>query len=152
MEPPVSEVVELGTRRLEEEEYGRGMISRTDVMFPGFCTNFTANSHYGTSTGVGWDDPLQILKHKGEQVISALKIEISIFIMLSNPSMKELKLFFPLEIFLVSAIALAVVVRVLNLSSQEFWYDEVLSLLISGGQKIAYRTPGDLRSHLLARP
>ncbi|HEY9641109.1 MAG TPA: glycosyltransferase family 39 protein [Coleofasciculaceae cyanobacterium] len=57
--------------------------------------------------------------------------------------MKELKLFLALEILLISAIALAVMVRVLNLSSQEFWYDEVVSLLISGGQKIAYRTPGD---------
>ncbi|MBW4661596.1 MAG: glycosyltransferase family 39 protein [Drouetiella hepatica Uher 2000/2452] len=58
--------------------------------------------------------------------------------------MKQIKLSFSLEIFLVAAIAFAVFVRVLNLSSQEFWYDEVLSLLISGGQKIAYRTPGDL--------
>jgi len=50
----------------------------------------------------------------------------------------------PLEILLVFAIALAVTLRILNLNNHEFWYDEVLSLLLFGGQKTAYETPGDV--------
>lgn len=42
-----------------------------------------------------------------------------------------------------AAIAIAVALRILNLSSREFWYDEVLSVLLSTGQKIAYQTPTD---------
>jgi uncharacterized membrane protein len=42
-----------------------------------------------------------------------------------------------------AAIAIAVALRILNLGSREFWYDEVLSLLLSTGQKIAYQTPKD---------
>ncbi|MBR8837204.1 MAG: glycosyltransferase family 39 protein [Stigonema ocellatum SAG 48.90 = DSM 106950] len=41
------------------------------------------------------------------------------------------------------AIALAIVLRILNLGSREFWYDEVLSLLLSTGQNSAYHTPGN---------
>ncbi|WP_017720222.1 glycosyltransferase family 39 protein [Kamptonema formosum] len=43
----------------------------------------------------------------------------------------------------IAAIAIAVALRILNLGSREFWYDEVLSLLLSTGQKIAYQTPKD---------
>ncbi|HIK09451.1 MAG TPA: glycosyltransferase family 39 protein [Oscillatoriaceae cyanobacterium M33_DOE_052] len=47
------------------------------------------------------------------------------------------------EYFFLIAIALGILLRCLNLGSREFWYDEVLSLLLSSGQKIAYYTPGD---------
>lgn len=42
------------------------------------------------------------------------------------------------------AIALAVLVRIIYLGSREFWYDEVLSLLLSTGQRSSYTNPGDL--------
>lgn len=44
---------------------------------------------------------------------------------------------------LIIAIAIAVLLRILNLGSRELWYDEVLSLLLSTGQKVAYHTPED---------
>ncbi len=46
--------------------------------------------------------------------------------------------------FLSIAIAIAIILRVINLGSREFWYDEVLSVLIGNGQKANYQTPGDL--------
>ncbi|MFN6571355.1 glycosyltransferase family 39 protein [Dendronalium sp. ChiSLP03b] len=55
----------------------------------------------------------------------------------------KLSVSFSLEWLLLSAIAVAVILRILNLGSREFWYDEVLSLLISTGQKGAYNSPGD---------
>ena len=45
---------------------------------------------------------------------------------------------------LLIVIAIAVLLRVVNLDSREFWYDEVLSLLLAGGQKNAYQTPGEV--------
>lgn len=45
---------------------------------------------------------------------------------------------------LLIVIAIAVLLRVINLSSREFWYDEVLSLLLSTGQKTSYSTPKEL--------
>ncbi|NES80170.1 MAG: hypothetical protein F6K10_00965 [Moorea sp. SIO2B7] len=50
---------------------------------------------------------------------------------------------FSLELLLLSAIAIAVLLRIINLGSREFWYDEVLSLLLCTGQKIAYKSPPD---------
>lgn len=44
---------------------------------------------------------------------------------------------------LLIVIAIAVLLRVVNLSRREFWYDEVLSLLLVTGQKTAYKTPQD---------
>lgn len=44
---------------------------------------------------------------------------------------------------LLLAIALGVTLRVVQLSSRELWYDEVLSLLLSTGNKGLYQTPGD---------
>lgn len=63
-----------------------------------------------------------------------------------DKSLGNSKLFvsFSLEWLLLSAIAVAVLLRILNLGSREFWYDEVLSLLISTGQKSAYQPPGDV--------
>ncbi|HEY9751169.1 MAG TPA: glycosyltransferase family 39 protein [Allocoleopsis sp.] len=49
-----------------------------------------------------------------------------------------------LETLLILAIAIGVLLRLLNLGSREFWYDEVLSLLLSSGQKVAYQGPEDL--------
>jgi uncharacterized membrane protein len=46
--------------------------------------------------------------------------------------------------FLVVAIAIAVILRIINLDSREFWYDEVLSLLLSTGQKKLYQHPSDI--------
>ncbi|TAE56826.1 MAG: hypothetical protein EAZ87_17505 [Nostocales cyanobacterium] len=41
-------------------------------------------------------------------------------------------------------IALGVILRIVNLGSREFWYDEVLSLLLSTGNKNSYQNPGEL--------
>jgi uncharacterized membrane protein len=43
-----------------------------------------------------------------------------------------------LDFFLLAAIALATLLRLVNLETHELWYDEVLSLLLSTGQKNAY--------------
>ena len=48
------------------------------------------------------------------------------------------------EWLLLGAIALAVILRIIHLGSREFWYDEVLSLLLSTGKKSLYSTPKDL--------
>lgn len=45
---------------------------------------------------------------------------------------------------LLIVIAIAILLRILNLGSREFWYDEVLSLLVSTGQGINYRGPKQL--------
>jgi uncharacterized membrane protein len=42
------------------------------------------------------------------------------------------------------AIFICVLLRILNIGSREFWYDEVLSLLLATGNKGAYSTPGDI--------
>lgn len=49
-----------------------------------------------------------------------------------------------LEIIALVAIALAVLLRIINLGSREFWYDEVLSLLLSSGQRNNYQGLSDL--------
>ncbi|MGF1480238.1 MAG: glycosyltransferase family 39 protein [Cyanophyceae cyanobacterium] len=49
-----------------------------------------------------------------------------------------------LEFLLLALIAIAVLLRIVYVGEREFWYDEVLSLLLSTGQKGAYRTPGDV--------
>lgn len=51
---------------------------------------------------------------------------------------------FSVEVWAIAAIALGIFLRIINLGSREFWYDEVLSLLLSTGQKIAYQTPEEL--------
>ena len=57
--------------------------------------------------------------------------------------MVQLKKNFSLELCLIIAIAIAVILRIINLDSREFWYDEVLSLLLSTGQKKFYSHPTD---------
>ena len=51
---------------------------------------------------------------------------------------------FSCQIFLLGAIAVAIILRIINLGTREFWYDEVLSLLLSTSQKGSYQTPGDV--------
>ncbi len=51
---------------------------------------------------------------------------------------------FSVEFWAVGAIALGIFLRIINLGRREFWYDEVLALLLSSGQKIAYQTPEEL--------
>lgn len=51
---------------------------------------------------------------------------------------------FSLELFLIIAIAITCILRIINLDSREFWYDEVLSLLLSTGQKKLYNNPSDV--------
>ncbi|MBD2060434.1 glycosyltransferase family 39 protein [Oculatella sp. FACHB-28] len=63
---------------------------------------------------------------------------------LKGIKLNRFELLSPLEVLLFFAIALAVTLRILNLSSHEFWYDEVLSLLLFSGQKTAYETPGEV--------
>jgi uncharacterized membrane protein len=49
-----------------------------------------------------------------------------------------------LELVLGLALAIALLLRLLNLSTREFWYDEVLSLLLTTGQKPLYTTPSEV--------
>lgn len=49
-----------------------------------------------------------------------------------------------LELLLLAAIAIGIILRIINLSSREFWYDEVLSLTIAAGQLKAYQNPSGL--------
>ncbi|NER33809.1 MAG: hypothetical protein F6J93_07095 [Oscillatoria sp. SIO1A7] len=64
------------------------------------------------------------------------------------------KLTFPrplsLEALLMAAIAFGVFWRFVNLGNREFWYDEVLSLILFTGQKIAYSSPSENAPVLLA--
>ena len=43
---------------------------------------------------------------------------------------------------MLAAIAIAISLRIILIGSREFWYDEVLSLLLSNGQKVNYIHPG----------
>lgn len=49
-----------------------------------------------------------------------------------------------LDLVLLIAIAIAILIRIINLGSREFWYDEILSLLLSTGQKGLYKSPEDV--------
>ncbi|MBF2020847.1 MAG: glycosyltransferase family 39 protein [Hydrococcus sp. C42_A2020_068] len=57
--------------------------------------------------------------------------------------MAKIPKYFSVELLLLVAIAIAVLIRIINLGSREFWYDEVLSLLLSTGQKGLYKHPDD---------
>lgn len=48
-----------------------------------------------------------------------------------------------LEILLGCVIAIGICFRLLNLGTREFWYDEVLSLLLSTGQRLQYSLQGE---------
>ncbi|WP_016951104.1 glycosyltransferase family 39 protein [Anabaena sp. PCC 7108] len=60
-----------------------------------------------------------------------------------NLAIYKLNKFFSIEKIALIVIALAVVLRIINLGSRELWYDEVLSLLLSTSKNDAYNTPGD---------
>ncbi|MFE1743659.1 glycosyltransferase family 39 protein [Coleofasciculus sp. H7-2] len=47
-----------------------------------------------------------------------------------------------LEMLLLGAIAIAVLLRIIYLGSREFWYDEVLSLILANGHAVDYQAPG----------
>lgn len=53
----------------------------------------------------------------------------------------KIKSFLTLETGLVLAIIIGIILRLINLGSREYWYDEVLSLLLFTGQKIYYQAP-----------
>ncbi|HEY9863843.1 MAG TPA: glycosyltransferase family 39 protein [Candidatus Obscuribacterales bacterium] len=53
----------------------------------------------------------------------------------------KIKSFLTLETGLVLAIIIGIILRLTNLGSREYWYDEVLSLLLFTGQKIYYQAP-----------
>jgi uncharacterized membrane protein len=53
--------------------------------------------------------------------------------------MPKLARHFRWEWFLIGTIAVAVLVRILNLSSRELWYDEVLSVFLSTGARNSYK-------------
>ncbi|MCT7950826.1 glycosyltransferase family 39 protein [Ancylothrix sp. C2] len=57
--------------------------------------------------------------------------------------LKSAKLFqfFSLDKWLLFAIFLGVFLRFIYIRNREFWYDEVLSLLLATGQKLGYKTP-----------
>lgn len=63
-----------------------------------------------------------------------------------NPGLPVAKLnkLVSIQTLALGAIAISVFLRLVNLGSREFWYDEVLSLLLATGQKSAYQTPGDI--------
>jgi uncharacterized membrane protein len=58
--------------------------------------------------------------------------------------MPKLPRYLSLDYLVLAAIAIATIIRVVNLGSREFWYDEVLSLLLSAGQKNLYKSPTEI--------
>ncbi|WP_413171435.1 glycosyltransferase family 39 protein [Anabaena azotica] len=63
--------------------------------------------------------------------------------MKTNLPSNYLKQMLSVEKLSLIAIAIAVIIRIINLGTREFWYDEVLSLLLSTSQNGVYKTPGD---------
>ncbi|MFM7405977.1 MAG: glycosyltransferase family 39 protein [Cuspidothrix sp.] len=59
-------------------------------------------------------------------------------------SVNNIRQNFSLEIIALIVISLGVILRIINLGSREFWYDEVLSLLLSTSKNSLYKTPGDV--------
>ncbi|MEA5578515.1 glycosyltransferase family 39 protein [Anabaena sp. UHCC 0451] len=64
--------------------------------------------------------------------------------MKTNLPKNNLKQFLSIETLAFITIAIAVILRMINLGTREFWYDEVLSLLLSTGRYKSYITPGDV--------
>ncbi|MFM2063434.1 MAG: hypothetical protein RLZZ507_3104 [Cyanobacteriota bacterium] len=60
-----------------------------------------------------------------------------------NLSMNNVKQLLSIERLALITIAIAVILRIINLGTREFWYDEVLSLLLSTSQNAVYKTPKD---------
>lgn len=55
----------------------------------------------------------------------------------------KFKPIFSIKLATLGAIAMGIFLRIIGLGQREFWYDEVLSLLLSNSQKNAYKTPGE---------
>jgi uncharacterized membrane protein len=55
----------------------------------------------------------------------------------------KIKSFLTLETGLILAIIIGIILRLINLGSREYWYDEILSLLLFTGQKIYYQAPAE---------
>ncbi|TAF11368.1 MAG: hypothetical protein EAZ77_00885 [Nostocales cyanobacterium] len=64
--------------------------------------------------------------------------------MKTNLLISNVKQLLSIEKLALITIAIAVILRIINLGTREFWYDEVLSLLLSTGRYKAYQTPGDM--------
>lgn len=60
-----------------------------------------------------------------------------------NLSINKLKPLLSIEKLALITIAIGIILRIINLGTREFWYDEVLSLLISSSNNSLYKTPGD---------
>ncbi|MEA5549637.1 glycosyltransferase family 39 protein [Anabaena cylindrica UHCC 0172] len=63
--------------------------------------------------------------------------------MKTDSPVNHLKNILSVEKISLIVIALAVLLRIINLGTREFWYDEVLSLLLSTSKNSAYKMPGD---------
>ena len=63
--------------------------------------------------------------------------------MLDRPFLLYCRKHLTLETLFICAIVLGILLRLLNLGTRELWYDEVLSLLLSTGQKTRYWFQGD---------
>lgn len=63
--------------------------------------------------------------------------------MLTRNALRYWRKAITLEMLLGSAIVIGLYFRILNLGTREFWYDEVLSLLLSTGQRLQYSLPDD---------
>jgi uncharacterized membrane protein len=61
--------------------------------------------------------------------------------MLPNSAQSSRRSFF--DILLCVALSIAILLRFININQRELWYDEVLSLLLSTGQKMQYVGPTD---------
>ncbi|MBK1986282.1 glycosyltransferase family 39 protein [Sphaerospermopsis aphanizomenoides BCCUSP55] len=64
--------------------------------------------------------------------------------MKTNLASNNLKQQLSLEKLALITIAIGVILRIINLGTREFWYDEVLSLLLSTSKNGIYKTPGDV--------
>ena len=61
--------------------------------------------------------------------------------MLPNPAQSPRRS--PFDVLLWVALSIAILLRFVNINHRELWYDEVLSLLLSTGQKMQYVGPPD---------
>ena len=61
--------------------------------------------------------------------------------MLPNSAQSSRRSFF--DVLLWVALGIAILLRLININHRELWYDEVLSLLLSTGQKMQYVGPSD---------
>ncbi|MEB3828246.1 glycosyltransferase family 39 protein [Phormidium sp. CCY1219] len=65
----------------------------------------------------------------------------------SQPRFKALGRF-SLNVVSIAAIALGIFLRIINLGSREYWYDEALSIVFVSGQRNVYSNPGEVPVNL----